>query len=163
MTLKIDKTAKISKLCDIEDSVRGSVIEIGANSVIDSFVKIKPAGGSGDLVIGKSCVINSGCVMYTGNGITIGDYVAVAANCTFAPVNHAFDKKDVRIMEQGFKAGKGGIKIGSDVWIGANCVILDGAVIPDGCVIGASSLVKGELVTYGVYAGSPLEKIGERS
>jgi len=31
--------ARISALADIEDSVRGSHIIIGANSVIDSFVK----------------------------------------------------------------------------------------------------------------------------
>ena len=42
--IKIHDTAKVSENCDIEDSVRGSVIEIGAFSNIDSFVKIKPAG-----------------------------------------------------------------------------------------------------------------------
>jgi acetyltransferase-like isoleucine patch superfamily enzyme len=48
--------------------------------VIDSFVKIKPTGGSGDLVIGSRSVVNSGCVLYTGNGIRIGNHVAIAAN-----------------------------------------------------------------------------------
>ncbi len=61
--------AGVSPHCDIEDSVRGSRIVVGARSVIDSFVKIKPTGGSGDLVIGEHSVINSGCVLYTGNGI----------------------------------------------------------------------------------------------
>ena len=35
--IKIHDTAKVSENCDIEDSVRGSVIEIGAFSNIDSF------------------------------------------------------------------------------------------------------------------------------
>lgn len=43
----IHPTARILKLADIEDSTRGTRIEIGAHSVIDSFVKSKPAGGSG--------------------------------------------------------------------------------------------------------------------
>ena len=51
--IKIHDTAKVSENCDIEDSVRGSVIEIGAFSNIDSFVKIKPAGGYGDIKLGK--------------------------------------------------------------------------------------------------------------
>ena len=53
--LNIDPTAKISPLADIEDSTRGTLIQIGARTVIDSFVKIKPAGGMGDVVIGCDC------------------------------------------------------------------------------------------------------------
>jgi hypothetical protein len=45
--------------------VRGTRIVIGALSSIDSFVKFKPAGGSGDVVIGERTTINSGCVLYT--------------------------------------------------------------------------------------------------
>ena len=86
MTLEIHSTAKISNLADIEDSVRGTRTVIGERSVIDSFVKIKPVGGTGDVVIGRDVVINSGCVLYSGNGIVIGDYVAIAANCVLAPV-----------------------------------------------------------------------------
>lgn len=155
-------TARVSPLADIEDSVRGSRIVVGAHSVIDSFVKVKPAGGSGDLIIGEQVVINSGCVFYTGNGIRIGNYVAIAANCTFAPVNHEFRSRDRLIREQGFCPGKGGIVVEDDVWIGANCVLLDGAVLRRGCVIGAGSVVRGEVAAYSINAGSPLQVIGWR-
>ena len=104
--------------------------------VIDAFVKIKPAGGSGDLVIGRGSVINSGCVLYTGNGIRIGCNVLVAANCTFAPTNHAFADPARPIRTQGFQPSRGGICIGDDVWIGANTVLVDGAQIGSGSVIG---------------------------
>jgi acetyltransferase-like isoleucine patch superfamily enzyme len=160
--LQIDSSARISPQADIEDSVRGSRITVGAHSVIDSFVKVKPAGGSGDLLIGEHVVINSGCVLYTGQGITIGNHVAIAANCTFAPVNHAYQDKSRLIREQGFLPGKGGIVIEDDVWIGANCVLLDGAVLRRGCVVGAGSIVRGELAAYTVYAGQPLRVVGER-
>ena len=56
-------------------------------------------------------VINAGCVLYTGNGIHIGNYVAIAANCTFAPVNHAYADRSRLIREQGFLPSKGGIVI----------------------------------------------------
>ena len=159
----IHPTARISKLADIEDSTRGTRIEIGAHSVIDSFVKIKPAGGSGDLIIGEHVSLNSGCVLYTGQGIRIGDSVAVAANCTFAPVNHAYKDASRLIREQGFLPGKGGIVIEDDVWIGANCVLLDGATLRRGCVIAAGTLVKGECEAYTVYAGNPARPIGKRA
>ena len=159
----ISDSAKVSHLADIEDSVRNTSITIGPSVVIDAFVKIKPAGGMGDVVIGEGSVINSGCVLYTGNGIEIGRYVAIAANCTFAPTNHQFARRDMLICKQGFKPSRGGIRIGNDVWIGANCVILDGADIGEGCVVGAGSLVRGTLEPYGVYAGAPLRKISERT
>lgn len=162
MTIQIASSARVSPLADIEDSVRGTRIVIGAHSVIDSFVKVKPVGGSGDLLIGEHVVINSGCVLYTGQGIKIGNHVAIAANCTFAPVNHAYKDKSRPIREQGFLLGKGGIVIEDDVWIGANCVLLDGAILRRGCVLGAGSIVRGELAAYTVYAGQPLRVLGVR-
>lgn len=161
--IDIHPTARVSHLADIEDSQRGSRIVVGAHSVLDSFVKVKPAGGSGDLCIGEHVVINSGCVLYTGNGIAIGNHVAIAANCTFAPVNHAYKEKGRLIREQGFLASKGGIRIEDDVWIGANCVLLDGAWLRRGCVVAAGSIVRGELAEYTVYAGQPLAPVGVRA
>lgn len=160
--IEIAPTAKVSPLSDIEDSVRNTRIIIGPGVTIDAFVKIKPAGGLGDVVIGEGSVLNSGCVLYTGNGIRIGKHVAVAANCTFAPTNHEFSDRNVLISRQGFKPSKGGITIGDDVWLGANCIILDGADIGQGCVVGAGSIIRGKLDPYGVYVGSPLRKIDER-
>lgn len=160
--LIISEKAVISRLADIEDSTRGTRITIDDGAHIDSFVKIKPAGGLGDVHIGKNTYINSGVVIYTGNGLTIGNNVLIAANCTFAPVNHAFKDRSVKIVDQRFQPSRGGILIEDDVWIGANSVVLDGAVIRQGCVIGASSLVRGVLEPYGIYAGIPVSKIGER-
>jgi virginiamycin A acetyltransferase len=160
--IKISSTARISSLADIEDSVRGTKITIEDNVVIDSFVKFKPAGGTGDIFIGAGTVINSGCVLYTGNGVKIGKGCAIAANCTFASTNHAYKLRSVQIVNQGFLPSKGGITLGDDVWIGANCVILDGANIETGCVIAAGSIIRGNLESYGIYAGHPLQKIGTR-
>jgi acetyltransferase-like isoleucine patch superfamily enzyme len=160
--LKIDPTARISPLADIEESVRGTLIEIGARTFVDSFVKIKPAGGSGDLIIGADCAINSGTVIYTGNGVRIGDAVAIAANCTLAPTNHAIADRERRIRDQGFQPSKGGIVIEEDVWLGAGVVVLDGAVIGKGAVIAAGAVVRGPVEPYAVYAGVPARRIGER-
>ena len=153
--IRIAPTAHVSPLADIEDSNRGTSIVIEDDVVIDAFVKIKPAGGSGDVVIGRGSVINAGCVLYTGNGIRIGRNVLVAANCTFAATNHAFDDPDRPIREQGFQPSRGGIVIGDDVWIGANTVLVDGAAVRCGSVIGAASLVRGALPAFCIAFGVP--------
>ena len=161
--LKISSEARISPLADIEDSVQGSIIEIAHGVFIDSFVKIKPAGGPGNVFIGEGTTINSGCVIYTGNGVTIGRNCAVAANCTFASVNHQYADAARPIIEQRFMPSRGGIVVEDDVWIGANTVILDGAVLGRGCVVGAGSLVRGILAPFSVNVGSPTRVIGVRS
>jgi virginiamycin A acetyltransferase len=166
--LIISKTAKISKLADIEDSVKGSKITIEDGVVIDSFVKIKPAGGTGNLVIGENSVINPGVVIYTGNGISFGKNVMIASNCVFSPTSHEFMAKDIPINKQGFVKSNTpfgteiGIEIGDDVWIGSNSVIMEGTRIGKGAVITAGSIVKGKHEEYGIYAGNPLKCIGYR-
>jgi virginiamycin A acetyltransferase len=149
-------TAKISPLADIETSDRGSKFIVSENVMIDSFVKIKFTGGTGNIEIGENSYINSGCVLYSGNGIKIGKNVLVAANCTFAAVNHEYEAKSRIIMEQRFKQSKGGIIIEDDVWIGAGTIILDGSHLKKGCVIGAASIVGLTTEEYGVYYGRPL-------
>jgi len=160
--IEIRDSARVSPLADIEDSVRGTKIVIGEECMVDAFVKIKPVGGMGDFEIGDQSHINSGCVIYTGNGISIGSGVLIAANCTFAASNHAYSRKDVPVAQQRFMESRGGILIEDDVWIGANCVVLDGTVIRTGAVIAAGSLVRGEVPPYTVQAGNPLKQIGKR-
>lgn len=160
--ITIHPSARVSPLADLEPSVRGSKVVIGADCRIDSFVKIKPAGGSGDVVVGERCYLNSGCVLYSGNGISIGNDVLIAANCTLAPVNHACRDRQRLIREQGFGQSRGGIVIEDDVWIGANCVLLDGAMVRRGCVVAAGSLVRGELPAYSICRGAPAVPVDER-
>jgi acetyltransferase-like isoleucine patch superfamily enzyme len=107
-------------------------------------------------------MINSGCVLYSGNGITIGADTAIGPNCSLTPVNHAYQNATVPINRQGFLPPRGGIVIGKDVWIGAGAILLDGANIGDGCVVGAGSLVNKTLEPYGIYVGTPCRRIGTR-
>jgi virginiamycin A acetyltransferase len=160
--IEIDPTAKVSPLADIEDSVLGSRIVIGPHCTIDSFVKFKCAGGLGDVVIGENSLVNSGTVLFTGNGIRIGNNVLIASNCTFAPTNHQFERIDIPINQQRFRQSKGGITVEDDVWIGANCVVLDGSIIRRGAVIGAGSVVRGEVDAFTVNAGNPLRLLRQR-
>lgn len=160
--IEIDPTARVSELADIEESTRGTRIVVGAGSFIDSFVKIKPVGGSGDVMIGERSYINSGTVIYSGNGVRIGNGVLIAANCTFAASNHQFTRDDLPIANQGFMPSRGGILVEDDVWIGANCVLLDGTIIRQGAVVGAGMVVRHELGPYTIYAGNPARIIGRR-
>jgi acetyltransferase-like isoleucine patch superfamily enzyme len=47
------------------------------------------------------------------------------------------------------------VRIGKNVWIGSNCMILAGAIIGDHSVIGAGSIVTGEIPPRSLAVGSP--------
>lgn len=160
--IELGKNVVISPDARIHASVRGTKIVIGDYSEIYDFVCIRPVGGSGDIVIGEHCYLNPGCVLYSGNGITLGNYVLLAPGVMLLPTNHAYARRDIPIRHQGFLPSKGGITIEDDVWIGANSVVLDGAHIGRGAVIAAGSVVRGEIPAYEIWGGVPAAKLGER-
>ena len=82
--------------------------------------------------------------------------------CGERSTNHAVADRTRLIREQGFQPSKGGIVIEEDCWLGANVVVLDGAVIRRGAVIAAGSVVRGEVPAYAIFGGTPARRIGER-
>lgn len=56
----------------------------------------------------------------------------------------------------------GDIIINDDAYIGANCTVLPGSIVGEGAVVGANSLVKGQLEPWAIYVGTPCRKIGKR-
>ena len=54
------------------------------------------------------------------------------------------------------------IEIGSDVWIGANAVILDGVKIGDGAIIAAGAVVNKDVSPYAIVGGVPARVIKYR-
>ena len=130
--LQIDPTAFVSPDARIHASSRGSRIVIGAHSQVYDFVEIRAVGGTGDIVIGEHCYINPHCTLYSGSGIRLGNYVLVGPGCSIVPANHALERTDVPMRKQGFMPSRGGVIVEDDVWIGAHCVLLDGAYIEIG-------------------------------
>lgn len=132
-------------------SANGSGILIGENCEIFDGAYLDSQNGY--IQIGSGSAIGPYALVYGDGGLTIGDHCAIAGHSVLIPVNHHFARTDVPIRRQG-SSGKG-ITIERDCWIAANCVILDGAYIEQGCVIGASSVVRGRLPRMSVAVGSP--------
>lgn len=52
--------------------------------------------------------------------------------------------------------GRGDVRIGNDVWVGTDALILSGTEIGDGAVVGARTVVSGVVAPYSVVAGNPM-------
>ena len=162
MNAEIHPTAWVSPEARIHGSNRGTRIVIGAHSQVYDFVVIRAVGGTGDIVIGEHCYINPHCTLYSGSGIRFGNYVLVGPGCSIVPANHAFARTDIPMRQQGFMPPRGGVVVEDDVWIGANCVLLDGAHIETGAVIAAGSVVNGRVGAREVWGGNPGRLIAKR-
>lgn len=132
-------------------SDRPCTLSIGERSYIGSYAHLSPQKGF--IKIGSNCTIHPYCVLLGEGGITIGDDVRIATSTVIVSANHIYADRDVPIRKQGMEAK--GIKIGNDVWIGANCAILDGVTIGNGAVVAAGAVVNRDVSAYAVVGGVP--------
>jgi acetyltransferase-like isoleucine patch superfamily enzyme len=148
---------KFSMLLGYSEKYKPSIV-LGNNINVGQFVLIDAQGGY--IKIGNNCGINPFCTLYGHGGLEIGDNALIATKVTIVPGNHGI-KLGTDINKQ-IPVTKG-IKIGDDVWIGANACILDGVNIGDGCVIGAGSVVTKDIPEYSIAVGNPAIVVKKRS
>lgn len=112
--------------------------------------------GDGLIEIGDNVGIGNGTVLYASKngGIHIGDNTVIAAQCYIIDMDHGI-KAGALIQKQENTIKP--IYIGEDVWTAAGCKILKGSTIHDGAVIGAQSVVKGEIEANAIAVGIPAE------
>ncbi|WP_305879901.1 DapH/DapD/GlmU-related protein [Simiduia sp. 21SJ11W-1] len=114
----------------------------------------------GPIRLGKEVSINPNCRLEGGRaGIVIGDKTRIAAGCNMYAFNHGL-QADTPIKDQ--PVSSKGIRIGQDVWVGANTAITDGVTVGDHAVIGINSTVTRDVPAYAIVAGSPARVIGDR-
>ena len=90
----------------------------------------------------------------------IGRESMTASNCNITASDHK-TAAGASIMDQGFTHSP--IFVGADVWIAANCMITRGSRIGDGAVIGANSVVSGDIPAGAVASGNPARVLKSRS
>lgn len=154
--------------------------EISQSAVIKSMEGLQhPVHISPDVVIHAECVIggysflNSNTVIYP--HVTIGRYCSVAkyneigvanhpvnflSTHTFQYHNSYFPKIDnFSVVKKVSWRSHPETIIGNDVWIGAKCIIKSGVSIGNGAIVGAGSVVVGNVAPYEIVGGVPAKHI----
>jgi len=111
--------------------------------IIDENVYIGPyviISGTGDIKIGKNCLI--------------------APHCGIFANNHIFDDPTLPIEQQGLT--ESGIVIEDDCWLGHNVTVLDGVIVGKGSIIGAGSVVNQNIPPFSIAVGTPAKIIRNR-
>jgi acetyltransferase-like isoleucine patch superfamily enzyme len=136
--------AKFGKIQLIRPGVRmmvdgpGSSLTINRANILSGTL-IQAEGGK--LYIGNKVFINRNCNIIAQKDIMIDDECTIGPNVCIYDHDHAFGTK--RNENEQYK--RAGVIIGKRVWIGANAIILRGTTIGDDCVIGAGTIIKGNI------------------
>lgn len=93
--------------------------------------------------------------------LTIGQDVMMGPDVMIYTRNHAIDRIDIPMMDQGDTESHP-VVIEDDVWIGARVVIMPGVTIGKGSVIGACALVTKDVEPYTIVGGVPAKLIKKR-
>ena len=120
---------------------RGGELRIGRGFKMRDGAKLRVRRGA-VCSMGRNVSMGSGNVINCQQSIKLGDNVILSPNVQIYDHDHDY------ACEGGVAAMKyitAPVEIGSNVWIGANCVILRGTKIGSNCVIGANTVVSGEI------------------
>jgi galactoside O-acetyltransferase len=112
--------------------------------------------GQGTFEMGRQSHLGAFCFVNVEHGsVKIGDHVAIGPGTKIIAYSNHYEAgrkvTDVRTTDS--------IVIGNNVFIGANCTLLPGTIVHDDVVIGAGSVVRGELQGNAIYAGVPCKEV----
>ena len=144
---------------------KNSKLKVGEGSYVSSDINFEK--DNAQLIVGDNTFI-SGAKFSIANYIYVGDNVQIAFGTLFFDHNsHSLNSKLRRNdLQNRFKNYKEWndviiqeINIESDVWIGANSIILKGITIKKGSVIAAGSVLTKSTQPYCLYGGNPAKLI----
>ena len=134
------------------------VVEVADSCELNQGVELNPFGGS--IRIARRVWLGPYVVIYGHGGVEIGESTLVSMHCTILSSNHAIPPMGTLIRDVADELLP--TKIGRDVWIGANAVILGGVTIGDGAVVAAGAVVSKDVEAGAIVAGVPARLVRRR-
>jgi acetyltransferase-like isoleucine patch superfamily enzyme len=137
-------------------------VRLGKNCMIESGSSFKFDGiwqTGPSIRIEDNVFIGAGCEFNIRSGIDIGNDSLIASGCKFIDHDHGIITNELMRTQHGPEKP---IKIGQDVWLGCNVIVLKGVEIGDGVIVAAGAVVTKSIVGNEIWGGVPARKIGER-
>lgn len=130
------------------------------NEVGTQFNEFCILRGKEHIKIGSDVWIGYFCLIDGSAGLTIGNKVAISSGVHIYTHDTSIHKAhDTPKQPAGEHVHRAPVKIGNNVQIGANSVVLPGVTIGDNVIIGACSLVNRDIPSNSVAVGNPCKVI----
>ena len=109
------------------------------------------------LYIGDNCQFGDNTHIVALEKVEIGNNVLLASNVFVSDTNHGIYRGEIQSSPEqepnNRKLYSKQVKIGDNVWVGQNVVILAGSNIGTGCIIGANAVVSKSIPDYSMVVG----------
>ena len=133
-------------------------LEGGIGLTTGRFCRFDLEGEKKTLFIGDDCEMGDMTHIVAHERVEIGSHVLIASKCFISDTNHGSysgDDQDAPEIPPNQRAlTTQPVRIGNNVWIGENAVILAGSGIDAGCIIGANSVVSRTIPAGSIVVGS---------
>lgn len=132
-------------------------IALGSGVYVGEGSWLQALDGFGDEVaisIGDGTSIAGSCVLSAARSVTLGKNVLLARNVYVADHSHAFGDLSAPVLAQGVDE-IAPVLIDDGAWLGQNVVVCPGVRIGKGSVVGANSVVLGDVPDNAVAVGAP--------
>lgn len=116
-------------------------------------------GPDGEVTIGCYGTIVAP-VIATNGRVVIGDFAFVSHDVFILDTDAAVPPDAVALVGRDPSAPSPEIRLGDDCWIGTRAVLLGGAQLGNGVIVGAGAVVDFAVADYTVVAGNPARVVG---
>jgi acetyltransferase-like isoleucine patch superfamily enzyme len=116
--------------------------------------------------IGRNVHVGTGCYVAGGGTVELGDFSGLSQGVRLYSVTDDYTGRAMTnptVADRFTATTKAPVVVGRHCIIGSGSVVLPGAVIGEGCAVGALSLVNRTLEPWWIYAGAPVRALRERN
>lgn len=137
----VDRRAMLNRFAKLRNSTIGQYSYVGPRTILDN------------VDVGSFCSISWDCCI----GLSSHPSNLVSTSPIFFERHNGTGTSWLEADVVGRSLQR--TKIGSDVWIGANCLIMEGVKIGHGAIVAAGSVVTKDIAPYAIFGGVPARYI----
>jgi len=173
LTVRIGENVRLGRALtiDVRPGADNELV-VGAGTIVQSWCRLQLHGGTLELgehvhvrdnvqcktksrlVVGDRVVLSRDVIVHATAGVSIGPDCGIGERTSLIDSDHRLDGSGAAYLEAPLRAEP--IELGAGVAVGANCVLLRGARLGDGCALAAGSVLHGGDIPAGhLAAGAP--------
>lgn len=173
LTVRIGENVRLGRALTLD--VRAGAdneLVLGAGTIVQSWCRLQLHGGGlilgehvhvrdnvqcktkSRLTVGDRVVLSRDVIVHATAGVSIGPDCGIGERTSLIDSDHRLDGSGAPYLEAPLRAEP--IELGAGVAVGANCVLLRGARLGDGCALAAGSVLhRGDVPAGHLAAGAP--------
>jgi len=164
LDLGFKRIGRDARLSDKASIYNAGAIEIGDYSRIDDYCVL--SAGAGGICIGRNVHVAVFSSLIGAGRIELHDFSNLSSRVSIYSSNDDYTGQfmtNPTVPGEFTKVAKADVILEKHVIVGSGTIVLPGVRMERGSAAGALSLIRQDCEAFGIYAGVPAKRIGDRS